>query len=76
MKAVAVVPGKRQVELIEQEPPRLAAPTQVRLRMLEVGVCGTDREIYAFQCGTPPAGSEHLVIGHEPWGRWSRSGRR
>ena len=45
MKAVAVVPGKRQVQLIEQEPPRLAAPTQVRLRMLEVGVCGTDREI-------------------------------
>jgi len=69
MKAVAVVPGKRQVELIEQEPPRLAAPTQVRLRMLEVGVCGTDREICAFQYGTPPAGSEHLVIGHESLGQ-------
>src|SRR5881628_1894854 len=69
MKAVAVVPGKRQVQLIEQEPPRLAAPTQVRLRMLEVGVCGTDREICAFQYGTPPAGSEHLVIGHESLGQ-------
>ena len=69
MKAVAVVPGKRQLQLIEQEPPRLAAPTQVRLRMLEVGVCGTDREICAFQYGTPPAGSEHLVIGHESLGQ-------
>ncbi len=69
MKAVAVFPGKRQVQLIEQEPPRLAAPTAVRLRMLEVGVCGTDREICAFQYGTPPAGSEHLVIGHESLGQ-------
>src|SRR5207253_1600797 len=69
MKAVAVVPGKRQVQLIEQEPPPLASPTAVRLRMLEVGVCGTDREICAFQYGTPPAGSEHLVIGHESLGQ-------
>src|SRR3989454_3905046 len=69
MKAVAVFPGKRQVQLIEQDPPRLAAPTAVRLRMLEVGVCGTDREICAFQYGTPPAGSEHLVIGHESLGQ-------
>ena len=69
MRAVAVFPGKRQVQLIEQEPPPLASPTAVRLRMLEVGVCGTDREICAFQYGTPPAGSEHLVIGHESLGQ-------
>ena len=36
--------------------------------MLEVGVCGTDREICAFQYGTPPSGSGHLVIGHESLG--------
>src|SRR2546421_243608 len=69
MKAVAVFPGKRQVQLIEQGPPPLASPTAVRLRMLEGGVCGTDREICAFQYGTPPAGSEHLVIGHESLGQ-------
>src|SRR5213078_4594126 len=68
MKAVAVFPGKRQVQLIDREPPRLAAPTEVRLRMLDVGVCGTDREICAFQYGTPPAGHDHLVIGHESLG--------
>ena len=49
MKAVAVVPGKRQVQLIEQEPPRLAAPTQVRLRMLEVGYEATGASSNAFQ---------------------------
>src|SRR5947199_8774973 len=68
MKAIAVFPGRREVKLIEQEPPTLRAPTDVRLRMLDVGVCGTDREICAFQYGTPPAGSEHLVIGHESLG--------
>src|SRR5881397_2975371 len=68
MKAIAVFPSRREVKLIEQEPPTLRAPTDVKLRMLEVGVCGTDREICAFQYGTPPAGSEHLVIGHESLG--------
>src|SRR5207253_415086 len=68
MKAIAVFPGRREVKLIEQEPPTLGAPTDVKLRMLDVGVCGTDREICAFQYGTPPAGSDHLVIGHESLG--------
>jgi hypothetical protein len=36
--------------------------------MLEVGICGTDREICTFHYGTPPAGSDHLVIGHESLG--------
>ncbi len=68
MKAVAVVPSARQVRLVEQDPPRLSSGTDVRLRMLDVGVCGTDREICAFQYGTPPAGTTHLVIGHESLG--------
>src|SRR5438128_12458502 len=68
MKAIAVFPGRREVKLIEQEHPTLRAPTDVKLRMLDVGVCGTDREIATFQYGTPPAGSEHLVIGHESLG--------
>jgi threonine dehydrogenase-like Zn-dependent dehydrogenase len=68
MKAVAVVPGTREVKLVDQEAPKLGAPTHVKLRMLDVGVCGTDREICAFQYGTPPAGSAHLVIGHESLG--------
>src|SRR6266404_1478176 len=68
MKAIAVVPGTQEVRLIEQEAPPVTAPTHVKLRMLDVGVCGTDREICAFQYGTPPDGTEHLVIGHESLG--------
>jgi threonine dehydrogenase-like Zn-dependent dehydrogenase len=68
MRAVAVVPGKREVRLVEEPEPSLGSPTDVKLRILEVGVCGTDREICSFEYGTPPAGSDHLVIGHESLG--------
>ncbi len=68
MKAIAVVPERKDVRLVDHKEPRVTSPTDVRLRMLEVGVCGTDREICAFQYGTPPAGSEYLVIGHESLG--------
>ena len=65
MKAVTVNPGKRTVDLLDIPEPRLTTPTQVKLRVLEVGVCGTDREIVRFDYGTPPEGSDFLVIGHE-----------
>ncbi len=68
MKAVAVFPATREVRLVERDPPQLGAPDEVRLRILEVGICGTDREICSFEYGTPPPGQDHLVIGHEALG--------
>jgi threonine dehydrogenase-like Zn-dependent dehydrogenase len=68
MKAIAVVPQRKDVQLIDCAAPAIAAPTQVAVRVLEVGVCGTDREICAFDYGTPPTGADHLVIGHESLG--------
>jgi glucose 1-dehydrogenase len=65
MRAVAVFPGPRVVKVIEQEAPRIAEPDQVMLRMLDIGICGTDKEICSFEYGTPPPGDDHLVIGHE-----------
>ena len=65
MKAVAVFPGPQEVKVVEQELPRLAQPDQVMLRMLDIGICGTDKEICSFEYGTPPPGDDHLVIGHE-----------
>jgi glucose 1-dehydrogenase len=68
MKAIAVTPEIKQLGLIDLAEPLLASPTDVKLRMLEAGVCGTDKEICAFEYGTPPAGSAELVIGHESLG--------
>jgi glucose 1-dehydrogenase len=65
MKAVAVVPSTRDIRIIEHPDPTLSGPTDVKLRILEVGVCGTDKEISSFQYGTPPQGSDYLVVGHE-----------
>ena len=75
MKAGAVFPEKRKIEVVTLEEPAITAPTQVKLRMLEVGVCGTDREIASFHHGTPPDGFEFLVLGHEALGEVVETGR-
>src|ERR1700722_1457746 len=68
MKAVAVFPADRRCEVIDHPEPHIASPTEVKMRMLDVGICGTDKEIVAFEFGTPPDGSPYLVIGHESLG--------
>ena len=68
MKAVAVHPGTKQVGLVDREEPRIERPKDVKVRILEVGVCGTDKEICRFEYGAPPAGSDYLVLGHESLG--------
>ncbi|MGE0709536.1 MAG: glucose 1-dehydrogenase [Planctomycetota bacterium] len=68
MRAVVVVPSEKKVQVLEHPEPELRAPSQVKVRILDVGVCGTDREIASFQYGTPPQGSDYLVIGHESLG--------
>jgi glucose 1-dehydrogenase len=65
MKAVAVFPEARDVTVIDKEPPRPGAPDDVLLHIIDVGICGTDKEICSFEYGSPPTGEDHLVIGHE-----------
>jgi threonine dehydrogenase-like Zn-dependent dehydrogenase len=65
MRAVAMFPAEKKIRLVDHPAPALERPDEVRLRMLQVGVCGTDHEIARFQYGTPPAGEPYLVMGHE-----------
>ncbi|MBV8734010.1 MAG: glucose 1-dehydrogenase [Solirubrobacterales bacterium] len=65
MRAVAVFPQRHSIEVIDHPAPPASSPTEVRANVLEVGVCGTDREIARFEYGIPPAGNDYLVIGHE-----------
>jgi threonine dehydrogenase-like Zn-dependent dehydrogenase len=76
MKAVAVHPHSREVTIVHTSEPVLERDSDVKLRILDVGVCGTDREICAFEYGTPPPGEEHLVLGHESLGEVIEVGRR
>jgi threonine dehydrogenase-like Zn-dependent dehydrogenase len=68
MKALAVFPSTRETRLIGHPEPVIERPTDVKLRILEAGICGTDREITSFEYGAPPAGSPYLIIGHEALG--------
>lgn len=68
MKAVAVFPGAKEFRVIDHPEPNVESPTHAKLRILDVGICGTDKEIVSFQYGTPPDGSEYLIIGHESLG--------
>ncbi|MEO1498549.1 MAG: glucose 1-dehydrogenase, partial [Planctomycetota bacterium] len=65
MRAFAVVPETGKAEVVGADEPGLTGPTDVKLRVLDVGICGTDREIAAGEYGTPPEGDDRLIIGHE-----------
>lgn len=65
MQALAVFPSNKRLQLVDIPQPELQGATDVLLRVQEVGLCGTDREISSFEYGTPPAGSDHLILGHE-----------
>jgi glucose 1-dehydrogenase len=75
MKAVAVWPARRRIGVMERAAPTIDSDTSVLLRVLDVGVCGTDAEICRFDYGgTPPAGEEYLVVGHEALGQVIETG--
>ncbi|HEX4206409.1 MAG TPA: glucose 1-dehydrogenase [Ktedonobacteraceae bacterium] len=65
MQAIAVVPHTKTIQRIEHTEPRILRPQQVKLRILDVGVCGTDKEICQSGFGTPPDGDDYLILGHE-----------
>jgi threonine dehydrogenase-like Zn-dependent dehydrogenase len=68
MRAVAVFPGRRELRVVEVPPPILKGERDVLVRVREVGICGTDREICEFVYGTPPRGRDALILGHEALG--------
>lgn len=72
MKAVAVKPGTPDsVHLVEMPKPsidEIAGGRGVLVKVLRVGVDGTDKEINNAEYGAAPAGDDFLVIGHEGFG--------
>jgi glucose 1-dehydrogenase len=75
MKAIAIFPDKKDVRLIEVDPPAIQNPTDVKIQILDVGVCGTDIKLCAFEHKVVlPPGSEYLIIGHEALGKVTEVG--
>ncbi|MGH9313957.1 MAG: glucose 1-dehydrogenase [Vicinamibacterales bacterium] len=73
MKAIAVLPGRpNSVHLAQLPIPRVDDVPNGRgvlVKVLRVGVDGTDREINAAEYGAAPEGYSFLVIGHEGFGQ-------
>ncbi len=67
MRAVLVRPPAPGATLDDVPAPSLV-PGSVRVGVVEVGVCGTDRDIVAGKYGRAPAGSPYLILGHENLG--------
>jgi threonine dehydrogenase-like Zn-dependent dehydrogenase len=69
MKAIAVVPGQKgSIHFIEDAPDPQPAAGEALVRVLRVGLCGTDAEISEGLYGEAPAGSNYLILGHENFG--------
>src|SRR5262252_7471280 len=73
MKAISVFPGKpNSVHLADLNKPcvdEVPNGRGVLVKVLRVGVDGTDKEINAAEYGAPPPGFDFLVIGHEGFGQ-------
>ena len=68
MKAVGVTPRQREVGILEYPAHGLQHDDEVRIRTIDMSICGTNREICTFVYGDPPVGSDYLVLGHEAMG--------
>jgi len=74
MKAIALVPGSTAQSLVERPDPVIRAPDEIKVRVLQVGICGTDREEASGGRARARAGGADLVIGHEMMGQVMETG--
>src|SRR5690606_20842803 len=68
MKAIALEPGTSKVSLDEVEEPQITLPDEIKMRILQVGICGTDREEATGGRADAPPGEKKLILGHEMFG--------
>src|SRR6266540_3015384 len=73
MKAIAVHPGQPNSMHLRDIPEpgveQVPGGRGVKVKVLRVGVDGTDKEINAAEYGAAPPGDDYLVTGHESFGQ-------
>jgi threonine dehydrogenase-like Zn-dependent dehydrogenase len=65
MRGIAAFAGSDAPRFVDVAEPRPIQADEVLCRTLELGVCGTDREILHSRRPLTPPGDEFLVLGHE-----------
>ena len=69
MKALTIIPGKANTASVQDVPEPPATDGSILVKALELGICGTDYELISADYGWAPPGSDHLILGHESFGR-------
>ena len=73
MKAIAMHPGRPNTMHLREVPrpsvEEVPNGRGVLVKVLQVGVDGTDKEINAAEYGAAPPGFDYLITGHESFGR-------
>src|SRR5665213_2344859 len=75
MRAIVVKPGLHDSIHMRDMPDPKMQPDQVAVKVLRVGLCGTDTEINDGRYGKAPDGDEFLILGHENFGVVEEVGR-
>lgn len=75
MKAIALTPGTTTIRLIDLPEPVVTSSDDVKVHVLRVGICGTDREEASGGRALAPQGRTEIVIGHEMLGQVVETGK-
>lgn len=65
---IAIYPGQPDSLHLVEIPRGEPGPGQVLIKVRQVGICGTDRELIRAHFGAAPPGEDSLVLGHEMLG--------
>jgi threonine dehydrogenase-like Zn-dependent dehydrogenase len=69
MQAIALVPGTTDLRLVSRPEPEVTAPDEIKVGIIRVGICGTDRGEVSGGPARAADDRQELVIGHEMLGR-------
>jgi glucose 1-dehydrogenase len=75
MKAIAFVPKNRRLEPIDLPEPVLGRDSDMKMCLVRVGICGTDRDEIEDGRVRLPSGKNVLIVGHEMLGQVVEVGR-
>lgn len=68
MEAIAISPREKVSRIVERPEPEIRSADEIKISVIEVGVCATDREEVLGGKALAPKGVNELVIGHEMFG--------
>jgi threonine dehydrogenase-like Zn-dependent dehydrogenase len=74
MKAVAIEPGSKGFKIVNRPEPQITSDNHIKLKVLQVGICGTDRDETSGGRADAPKGENELIIGHEMFGQVTETG--